>query len=144
MPPKAVQASKRARSPSASASAGGAKRSNAKPRDPEPLSPDLRTKKNINAHSANIKSEADAKILAAIAKAKKKVDARDDTIRSAKPALLTARGRTGGKATHGDVQKYADEYKIKREELRTALKQPGLKQVRFVYFELLHTGVALD
>ena len=120
---------KRARSPSASASDGGAKRSKAKPRVTEPLSPDLRTKKNIKAHSANIKAEADAKIQTAIATAKKKVDARDDIIRSAKRALLTARGRNGGKATHGDVQKYADEYKIKREELRTALKQPGLKQV---------------
>ena len=99
-----------------------------------PLSPDLRTKKKIKEHSANIKSEADAKIQAAIAKAKKKVDARDAKIRSAKRALLTARGRNGGKATHGDVQQYANKYDIKREELRTGLKHKGLNKVRFVYY----------
>jgi hypothetical protein len=126
MPPKA---SKRSRSPSASASDGGGKRSKAKPRVSEPTSPDLRTKKKIKEHSQNVKAEAEAKVQAAIAKAKSKKDARDDIIRSAKRAILVARSRNSGKETHGDVQKFADDYKIKREELRTALKQPGLKQV---------------
>jgi hypothetical protein len=118
---------------SASASDGGATRSKAaaKPRVPEPLSPDLRSKKNIKAHSEKVKADTDARLQAAIAKSQKKVDARDEIIRSAKRALLTARRlRNGGKAKHGDVQQFADDYKIKREELRTALKQPGLTQVR--------------
>jgi hypothetical protein len=122
---------KRDRSPAASAGVSGAQGSKSKRRVPEPLSPDLRTKKNIKAHSEKVKADTDAKLQAAIAKSKKKVDARDEIIRSAKRALLTARRlRNGGKATHGDVQQFADEYKIKREELRTELNQPGLAQVR--------------
>jgi len=84
---------KRARSPSAGASEGGAKRSKPKARVSAPMSPDLSTKKKIKAHSAQVKAEADAQIEASIAKAKKKVDARDEIIRSCKRAILAARGR---------------------------------------------------
>jgi len=92
----------------------------------------LKTKKKTKAFIAQVQQEADAKAEAAVAKAEAKRNARDAVIRSAKRAVLHARSLNQGKPTHGDVSQYAEKYKIKREELRTALQQAGRNDVRAV------------
>ena len=79
----------------------------------------MRLKKNVKKFTKKVQDDAATKLQSAIQKQKAKTDARDDIIRSAERAIIAARGRNGGKATHGDVQEFANKYIIKREELRT-------------------------
>jgi hypothetical protein len=116
MPPKAA---KRTRSTTRSPSPRACKRPQVSP----PLSPDLRLKKNVRAFAKMVEAEAAAKLESSIAKAKQKRDARDETIATAKRAILEAR-RLKGKV-YGDVTAFATMHGIKIRELRTALQARG-------------------
>ena len=81
-----------------------------------------------------LKKDAEEKIQASISKATAKQQAKDDTIRAAKRAVLEARRRAGNADSplYGDITRTAAKFGIKYQELRTALAAPGRDTVRAV------------